>query len=102
MEPLNDHELNELLREWQAPPAPAGLKPPKEPRSSWWRWLLNGTVRVPVPAGILTVVILALSVYWAVTARQVVEKPPQTVRFADFQPVKQLQPRIIRSGYESQ
>jgi hypothetical protein len=108
MEPLNDplseEELNEYLRVWHAPNAPLGLKPPGEPpcepRLPWWRWLVSGSIRVPVPAGLLAVVIVVLSVYWAMAARQAVDKPGRTVTLADFEPVKQLQPRIIRSGYE--
>jgi hypothetical protein len=64
MEPLNDplteEELNEYLRVWQAPDAPMGLKPPGAPRVPWWRWLVSGSIRVPVPAGLLAVVIVAL------------------------------------------
>jgi hypothetical protein len=100
MQPLNDNELNEFLSRWEAPPAPAGLQPPQERRLPWWRWLISGTIRVPVPAGLLAVVVLVLLMYWAVAARQATEKPPRMVTLADFQPVKQLQPRIIRSGYE--
>lgn len=109
MEPLNDQELSELLRKWQAPPAPAHLDAfvlRAESRRAWWRglgaWLVTGTIRVPVPAGIVAIVILLLSVYLAVSAHRTVDKPVRTVTFSDFQPVKQLQPRIIRSGYEAQ
>jgi hypothetical protein len=100
MEPLNDDELNEFLKQWEAPSAPAGLRLPNEP-GHWWRWLLTGTIRIPVPAGLLAVVILVLSIYWGISAGQAV-KPSRTVTLADFEPVKQLQPRIIRSGYEGQ
>jgi hypothetical protein len=105
MEPLNDDELNDLLCRWQAPPVPARLDAKVLERESGvagWRWLISGTLRVPVPAGIVAVLILVFSVFWAVSARRAVEKPPHTVTFSDFQPVKQLQPRIIRSGYEGQ
>ena len=92
MEPLNDDELNELLRQWTAPSAPAQLKPRTRIRGAWW-WLVSGTIRVPVPVGIIAMIILALSVYWAVASRRAVEKPGTTVTLTDFQPVKQLQPR---------
>ena len=100
MEPLNDSELNEYLRTWEAPPAPTRLQPPREPRSEWWRWLISGTIVVPVPVGLLAVAILVMAVYWAVSARQAVDRPARTVTLTDFQPVKELQPRIIRSDYE--
>jgi len=105
MEPLNDDELNELLRRWQAPPAPSRMDARilgREPRLAWWRWLISGTIRVPVPVGVLVTVMVVWTVYWALNARRTAERPPRTVTFADFQPVKQLQPRIIRSGYEGQ
>jgi hypothetical protein len=100
MEPLNDNELNEFLAQWEAPPAPTALKPPREPRPEWFDWLIRGSIRVPVPAGLLAIVILVVSVYWAVWARQAIDRPARTVTLSDFQPVKQLQPRIIRSDYE--
>jgi len=100
MEPLNDNELNEYLRQWEAPPAPARLRPPSD-RPQWWRWLISGTIRVPVPAGLLAIMVVALSVYWAISARQAATVSGRTVTLADFEPVKELQPRIIRSGYES-
>ncbi len=99
-DPLNDDELDEFLRQWDAPPAPASMKPPREDGLPWWRWLISGSIRVPVPAGLLAILILVISVYWAVAARQPGDKPGHTVTLADFQPVKQLQPRVIRSGYE--
>ena len=104
MEPLNDDELSELLHQWQAPHAPVRLdaRVLGRERLAWWRWLLSGTIRVPVPAGILAITILLVSVYWALSARPTAEKPARTVTLSDFQPVKQLQPRIIRSGYEGQ
>jgi hypothetical protein len=103
MEPLNDDELNKFLSEWRAPSAPLRLDARVLGRLTWWRWLMTGTIRVPVPAGIAAMLVLALSVYWAVTARRAVNTPvQQTVTLSDFQPVKQLQPRIIRSGYEGQ
>jgi hypothetical protein len=105
MEPLNDHELHELLGQWQAPPAPARLDARvlgSDSRSGWWHWLVSGSIRIPVPVGIVVVMILVFSVYWGVTARRTVERPARTVTLADFQPVKELQPRIVRSGYEGQ
>ena len=99
MEPLNDDELNDLLRQWQAPSAPARLDARVLGR---WRWLLTGTIRVPLPVGLAAALILVFSIYWAVSARHAAAAPAQTVTPSDFQPVKQLQPRIVRSGYETQ
>ena len=47
MEPLNDNELRDLLRQWEAPAAPQHLErrifgePRKKP---WYRWLLTGSI----------------------------------------------------------
>ena len=52
---MDDRELNRLLGEWTAPHAPPDLRPRRGP---WWRWLVTGTIRVPVPAA-LTALLLA-------------------------------------------
>ena len=56
---MDDQELNRLLREWRAPDAPADLRPPRA--RPWWRWLLSGTIRVPVPVALTA---LLLGVVW--------------------------------------
>jgi hypothetical protein len=67
MEPLNDQELNRLLRQWEAPSAPATLRiPNRRTRPSRWSWLWNGSIRVPVPIGVGAVVIVAL--FWVFSA----------------------------------
>ena len=64
MEPLDDEELSELLRQWTAPPAPASLgRRIRSRRVPWWRWLLTGTVRIPVPVGLAAVVLAAVWFY---------------------------------------
>ena len=101
MEPLDDEELNAFLREWQAPPAPPSLGEkffPTIASAPWWRWLVGGTIRIPVPAAIAVVAILLISVFFGVLNSRA-KGPPREVRFADFQPVNQLQPRIIRSSH---
>ena len=57
---MDDQELNRLLREWRAPDAPADLRPPRAP-ASWLRWLVGGTIRVPVPVALTA---LLLGVVW--------------------------------------
>jgi len=111
MEPLNDKELNQLLREWQAPAAPPTLArrmPP--PRLRWWRWLWSGSIRMPVPVGITALAALALFFYFrpprpapalqSVVTKPGVVQPRGTVSLADFQPVKQLEPRVIGRANE--
>ena len=102
MEPLNDNELNKLLSQWKAPAPPESLQRkffPNPQRLPWWRWIWSGSIRVPVPAGLAAAVILVLSVLFGISNRAVAP-PVKAVTLADFQPVKQLQPRIIRSAYE--
>jgi hypothetical protein len=100
MEPLDDRELGELLRTWDAPGAPSGLHPPRDRRSRLWAWLLHGSIRIPVPAAAIALVVCAtFLIWWSWTGRG---SPPGTVSFAEFQPVKQLQPRVIRSSYDCQ
>ena len=56
MEPLNDDELRGLLRQWQAPDAPPSLDAKvlgARRQDRWWKWLLTGSIRIPVPVGIL-------------------------------------------------
>jgi quercetin dioxygenase-like cupin family protein len=61
---MDDQELNQLLREWTAPAAPPDLRPPRA-HVSWLRWLVAGTIRVPVPAALAAVLIAAV---WTATA----------------------------------
>ena len=56
---MDDQELNQLLREWKAPSAPADLRVPRT-RGSWVRWLINGSIRVPVPVACAAVLVFAL------------------------------------------
>jgi hypothetical protein len=100
MEPLDDRELNEMLQEWKAPDAPASLRervwmaqqPAKQPL---WRWLLTGTIRVPVPVGVAAAIVLAFWIYSKVPSQpvEVPQGPPVTL--ADFQPVARLEPKIV-------
>src|SRR6476661_4934029 len=94
MEPLDDNELSQLLREWTAPPAPASLGRRLARRGSWWRWLVTGTIRIPVPVGIAAAVLIALWIYTGASTRRSATPAP-SVSLADFQPVVQLEPRIV-------
>jgi hypothetical protein len=103
MQLLNDDELRGLLRLWNAPHTPSGLEDRvlaaanPSPFKRGWRWLVAGSIRVPVPVGIAACVLLLL------LALQVLRKPKQTVgSLSQFQPVTELKPRIVRSSYETQ
>lgn len=102
MEPLNDQELDELLKKWPAPPAPETLvkRIRQAQHRSWWKWLMTGTIRVPVPLALaLGGVFLALFVFLALRgpAKGAIRQSSPSV----FQPVKRLEPRIIRSSDEA-
>src|SRR5262245_12788318 len=96
MDPLDDKELEHLLRQWTAPPTPAGLgQRVLARRESWWRWLLTGTIRVPVPIGVAVMVAVGFWIYSSVAVRSPALRPAVSVSLADFQPVPQLEPRIV-------
>ena len=100
MEPLDENELNQLLRRWEAPPAPPTLRGRVFPaqKKSWWGWLLTGTVRVPVPLALAAAVLLALWIHYSRPSSPVRVAQPSTVSLADFQPVRQLEPVLVGGG----
>jgi hypothetical protein len=109
MEPLNDRELKELLDRWEAPGAPASLErrifdetiSHEKGRQRWYRWLLSGSIRVPVPVAAMLLVVLWLA--WSLRApvpRGSGAESARELTFSEFQPVKELKPRVVRSDYE--
>ena len=53
MEPTDDPKLSKLLREWQVSGAPASLDARVlSAHKGWWRFLLTGSIRIPVPVGV--------------------------------------------------
>jgi hypothetical protein len=99
MQPLNDEELRSVMNKWVAPATPTSLESrvmAATRRGQWWRWLVTGSIRVPVPvmAGCLILLLLL--------AVQTFHKPaPVKQELAAFEPVKELKPRIIRSSHEA-
>jgi hypothetical protein len=101
MEPLNDRELDELLGRWRAPEAPESLnRRVLARRDAWWRWLLTGSVRVPVPLTIAVAGVLAALVLMAVM-RSPSKEPVRSPEQVALHPVKRIELRIIRSNYEN-
>lgn len=107
MEPLDDHELNGLLRQWEAPPAPPGLRDRvwerrAAPRTGAWRWLLTGSIQVPVPVAAAALVVLAVWLFLASPLRQPspddAPDTPSVVSLADFQPVDRVELRLVGEG----
>ena len=56
---MDDQELNRMLREWTAPDAPPHLRP-RSARGSRLRWLVTGSIRIPVPAALAALLLGAL------------------------------------------
>jgi quercetin dioxygenase-like cupin family protein len=56
---MDDRDLNRLLREWKAPDAPPDLRPRRAHRSRL-RWLVTGSIRVPVPVALAALLLVAL------------------------------------------
>jgi hypothetical protein len=90
------------LQQWPAPVAPPTLRAKVVPQPShWWQWLTTGTIRVPVPVGIALLLAVAGFLYFFRAAEQpTAVQPAKSVSLADFQPVKQLEPRVIGRANE--
>ena len=100
MEPLNDDELNHLLGQWKAPDAPASLAAKVLPRRTpWWA----RSIHIPIPVAVAIVVAaVAVWLYSSGSPPRQVEQPSSgTVSLADFQPVKQLEPRVVGRANEN-
>jgi hypothetical protein len=105
MEPFDDPELSALLREWKAPAAPptlgARVLPARQSsRQTLWRWMLTGTVRIPVPAAAALLVLLALALYASRPAQPPATEPPvarqqPSTSLADFRPVETVELRVV-------
>jgi len=98
---MNDEELRKLLLLWRAPATPLRIEDRvlsaagARGKRNWITWLVRGSVSVPVPALIAVLVLLVFS-----GVRVLQPQLPVRGTLADFQPVKQLKPRVIRSIYE--
>jgi hypothetical protein len=101
MEPFEDREpgnqaLKDLLSRWRAPAAPPDLaRRIHQRRSTWRRWLLTGSIRVPVPIGAAALVLFALWAYGRLAGPSFTVQEPAPVSLADFQPVGQLEPQVV-------
>ena len=121
---LTDPELDNLLKKWEAPPAPARLRTAVFPEESGpkWRRLWSASLRVPMPVAAALAILLAAGAWqWRrpVATRELVRtervevpvwkervvtrtvyrclpaSPAQTLK-----PVAELRPRIIRTPDE--
>ena len=103
MEPSDDPKLSELLHEWQVCGAPPSLDARiAKLRRSWWRTLLTGSIRVPIPVAVALAA--ALLVTAGALMRQRTESPSAPAVFRSstlvgFRPGTDLNVRVI-PGYE--
>jgi quercetin dioxygenase-like cupin family protein len=72
---MDDRELNRLLREWKAPDAPPHLRP-RRAQASRLRWLVTGTIRVPVPVALAALVLVGF--WFASTQARPQPSTPET------------------------
>jgi hypothetical protein len=101
---LTDQELDALLPVWNVPEMPATLKARIFP-NPWWRRIWGASIRVPVPIACAVAALLAA----AATRSLLPSRAPQPAVRSEsahpvaaivWHPVKELRPRIIRSGNE--
>jgi hypothetical protein len=102
---MDDEDLKDALREWHAPGVPADLEAriwaaknasAKGPRLLW---LLTGSVRIPVPALVLALIVVAALFY---SARRPAPQAAKQTGLAGFQPVHALNLRVVGRDYEAQ
>ncbi len=96
-----DSELRKLLRAWSVPDAPPSLDRKvlagrHSGREAWWRFLLTGSIRIPVPVGLAFAAVL-LVLLGLVRQRPAPVPAPAAVSLVDFRPVNDLNVRVIRS-----
>ena len=62
---------------------------------------MAGAIRVPVPAVLAVMAVLLLLIYVSTSRREApVPAPARVMSLADFEPVKQLEQRIVRRSNE--
>lgn len=114
MEPLKDEELDAMLRHMPQAAAPASLNATIRKAAGstdsipFWRWLLHGEVRIPVPLGAACLAaMLVFGVFsWNRQGRTPVVQPVRTqmvnLSLKEFRPVEVLKLRIVRTNDENQ
>ena len=101
MEQQDDRKLRELLNEWRLPGTPPSLDARVlGARKAWWSVLLSGSIRLPVPVALVIAAALLIMAV-ALVRRQPPPSQPAAINMADFQPVRDLNFRIIRGHDET-
>jgi hypothetical protein len=101
MEPYDDPELLNLIREWQVPPPSKAFEERvlRSRKTSWpffwktWRFLLTGRISVPVPTACCLVLLIAAGAWrWADLERPV---PPLVVVKTERVEVPVIRDRVV-------
>jgi hypothetical protein len=104
VEPEDDPQLRDLLREWEVPGTPLSLNERiLRRRQVWWRFLIIGSIRIPVPVGVVVaIVIVGLTAAVVQDHHKMPPKPDATagnLSLKGFRPVENAKVRIIRGAY---
>jgi len=67
-------------------------------RAPWWRAMLTGSIRIPAPMALAAAAILFALTAALLTRTPPVEPAPSSVSLVNFQPVSDLNVRVIRNG----
>jgi hypothetical protein len=63
----DDAQLRQVLQEWQAPATPRALEQRVlASRDPWWRFFINGYIRVPVPVACCVAVVVIFAAWRSV------------------------------------
>lgn len=89
---LSDQDLDHLLPEWKAPPAPARLRSAvfQSAPASWWTRFWSRSIRVPLPAAIAIALALVVAV-WRLPAWGTPRTAPTIQSPADAVPANRRQ-----------
>lgn len=99
MEPGDDRELHDVLKEWRVADAPRSLdERVLQRRAPSWRAMLTRSIRIPVPMALAAAAILLVLTVALLTRTPPAEPAPSSVSLANFRPVSDLNVRVIRNG----
>jgi len=103
MQPTRDPQLSELLSEWEVENAPASLDARVVGvQRPWWRFLLTGAVRVPVPLAVVLAIVFLVMSYRLVRTPTEHRVPANTLSLVDFRPVRNPEVRVVGRHYEEE
>jgi hypothetical protein len=99
MEPNDDRELRDLLREWRVANAPRSLdERVLQPRAPLWQALFTGSIRIPVPVALAVAAILLALTAGFLQRHPAAEPEASSISLVNFRPVSDLNLRVIRNG----